>query len=308
MTKFKRHTTEEMNNWEKTQATELAKIRASQHHLIYNLVAYVVISIIEYWLAEISKSQTLRADAFNNLSGIISTFLLMMGLHIAQDVDDDDIIGARLPSGNYQAHMGSDQRVQFVRWRYETIFSLVTAVVMVAIALSVIIDGIKSRLNPASRVVPQPVALLASAQDSLSDAFTSIGTLISIGGALLFNLRWLDGATSIVVGFFILYSGLKIFFESSLNLTDYFDPRAEQEYRQTITNIPHVVKVVELKAHYNGNVVTLDASVMVNAKMTILKSFQLSEHIENVMREKFGIIDTDISFVPDPHSFSDGGL
>ena len=334
MTKFKRHTTEEMNNWEKTQANELAKIRASQHHLIYNLIAYVVISIIEYWLAEISKSQTLRADAFNNLSGIISTFLLMMGLHIAQDVDDDDIIGAQLPSGNHQAHMGSDQRVQFVRWRYETIFSLVTAVVMVAIALSVIIDGIKSLLDPASRVVPQPVALigagiasvimlvvwymnrqtglklknaalLASAQDSLSDAFTSIGTLISIGGALLFNLRWLDGATSIVVGFFILYSGLKIFFESSLNLTDYFDPRAEQEYRQTITNISHVVKVVELKAHYNGNVVTLDASVMVNAKMTILKSFQLSEHIENVMREKFGIIDTDISFVPDPHSFSD---
>ena len=124
MTKFKRHTTEEMNNWEKTQATELVKIRASQHHLIYNLVAYVVISIIEYWLAEISKSQTLRADAFNNLSGIISTFLLMMGLHIAQDVDDDDIIGARLPSGNYQAHMGSDRRVQFVRWRYETIFPL----------------------------------------------------------------------------------------------------------------------------------------------------------------------------------------
>ncbi len=31
MTKFKRHTTEEMNNWEKTQANELAKIRASQH-------------------------------------------------------------------------------------------------------------------------------------------------------------------------------------------------------------------------------------------------------------------------------------
>ncbi len=95
-----------MNNWEKTQANELAKIRASQHHLIYNLVAYVVISIIEYWLAEISKSQTLRADAFNNLSGIISTFLLMMGLHIAQDVDDDDIIGARLPSGKLSSAHG----------------------------------------------------------------------------------------------------------------------------------------------------------------------------------------------------------
>lgn len=334
MTKFKKHATAEMNNWEHTQAKELAKIRASQHHLIYNLVAYVLISVIEYWLAEMSMSQTLRADAFNNLSGIISTFLLMMGLHIAQDVDDDDIIGAKLPSGNYQAHLGTDQRVQFVRWRYETIFSLVTAVVMVAIALSVIVDGIKGLLNPASRVVPQPIALvgagiasiimlvvwymnrqtglklknaalLASAQDSLSDAFTSIGTLISIGGALLFDIRWLDGATSIVVGFFILYSGLKIFFDSSLNLTDYFDPQAEQEYRQAIMQVKPVIKVVELKAHYNGNVVTLDASVMVNAKMTILQSFQLSEHIENILREKFGIIDTDIAFVPDPHSFSD---
>ncbi|MBD5807515.1 cation diffusion facilitator family transporter [Limosilactobacillus walteri] len=334
MTKFKKHATAEMNNWEHTQAKELAKIRASQHHLIYNLVAYILISVIEYWLAEMSMSQTLRADAFNNLSGIISTFLLMMGLHIAQDIDDDDIIGAKLPAGNYQAHMGSDQRVQFVRWRYETIFSLVTAVVMVAIALSVIVDGIKGLLNPASRVVPQPIALvgagiasiimlvvwymnrqtglklknaalLASAQDSLSDAFTSIGTLISIGGALLFDIRWLDGATSIVVGFFILYSGLKIFFDSSLNLTDYFDPQAEQEYRQAIMQVKPVIKVVELKAHYNGNVVTLDASIMVNAKMTILQSFQLSEHIENILRERFGIIDTDIAFVPDPHSFSD---
>lgn len=311
MSKFKKHTKHEMAVWERTQANELAKIRAAQRHLVYNVVAYLVISIIEYWLAAISRSQTLRADAFNNLSGIISTVLLMIGLHIAQDVDDDDIIGAKLPAGNYQDHMGSDQRVQFVRWRYETIFSLVTAVVMIAIALSVIIDGIKALLNPSSRVVPQPVALigagvasvimlvvwymnrrtgrklqnaalLASAQDSLSDAFTSI-----------------------VVGFFILYSGLKIFFDSSLNLTDYFDPRAEKEYRDAILNVAKVRQVVELKAHYNGNVVTLDATLMVNSKMTVLESFQLSERIEKMLREQFGIIDADISFIPDPKSFKD---
>lgn len=334
MSKFKRHTRHEMAVWEQTQATELAKIRASQRHLIYNVAAYLLISILEYWLAAISKSQTLRADAFNNLSGIISTVLLMLGLHIAQDVDDDDIIGARLPKGNYQAHMGSDQRVQFVRWRYETIFSLVTAVVMIAIALNVIIDGIKALLSPASRVVPQPVAiigagiasvimlvvwymnrqtgrklqnaaLLASAQDSLSDAFTSIGTMIAIAGALLFDLAWLDGVTSIVVGFFILYSGLKIFFDSSLNLTDYFDPQAEKEYGDAIHDVAKVRRVVELKAHYNGNVVTLDATVMVNSKMTVLESFQLSERIEQMLREKFGIIDADISFIPDPKTFKD---
>lgn len=320
--------------WEADQGMELQKIRASQRHLIYNLLAYLSISIIEYWLAAISKSQTLRADAFNNLSGIISTVLLMLGLHIAQDINDDDIAGIKLPNMKTKQFLGGDQRIQFVRWRYETIFSLVTAVVMISIALSVITDGFHGLADSATRVVPQPIALvgagiasvimlvvwymnrqtgrklknaalLASAQDSLSDAFTSIGTMVAIGGALAFNLSWLDGATSIVVGLFILYSGVKIFFSTSLNLADYFDPKAEAEYRTAILDVHKVHQVVELKAHYNGNVVSLDATLTVNGKMTILESYQLSEKIERMLRKKFGIIDTDISFIPDPNSFKD---
>ena len=64
-------------------------------------------------------------------------------------------------------------------------------------------------------------------------------------------------------------------------------------------------KLKKLKAHYNGNVVSLDATVIVDGKMTILESYQLSEKIERTLRKKFGIVDTDISFIPDPHSFSD---
>lgn len=334
MSKLKKHVTREMRQWERSQATELSKIRASQRHLVYNVAAYCTISVLEYWLATISHSQTLRADAFNNLSGIISTVLLMMGLHIAQDVHDDDIAGAKLPDSKFQKVLGGDQRMQFVRWRYETVFSLVTAVVMVSIAFSVIGDGIKGLLNSDERVVPDPIAivgagiasaimlvvwymnrqtgrrlsnaaLLASAQDSLSDAFTSIGTMIAIAGALLFHLSWLDGVTSIVVGFFILYSGLKIFFETSLNLADYFDPKAERQYHQAIAGVKKVHKIVELKAHYNGNVVSLDATLVVDGKMSVLESYQLSEKIERMLRKKFGIIDVDISFMPDPNSFSD---
>ena len=61
----------------------------------------------------------------------------------------------------------------------------------------------------------------------------------------------------------------------------------------------------QYQAHYNGNVVSLDATVLVDAKMTILESYQLSEKIERTLRKKFGIVDTDISFIPDPGTFSD---
>ncbi|MCE2138728.1 cation transporter, partial [Streptococcus thermophilus] len=66
--------------------------------------------------------------------------------------------------------------------------------------------------------------LLAAAKDSLSDALTSIGTLISLSGVLLFKFAWLDSVASIVIGFFIFAAGLQIFRDSGLQLINYSDP------------------------------------------------------------------------------------
>lgn len=332
MSKIQEHLQEEQSNWQNEQSSERSKSKAAQRHLLYNVVAYVLISIIEYWLAMVGHSQTLRADAFNNLSGIVSTCLLLIGLHISEYNDpDNDIAGQKFSDENI---VGSGKRQQFVRWRYETIFSLITAVVMIAIAADVIFDGIKSLVQPGQHTIPEPVALigagiaavimlvvwymnrragkklqnsalLASAQDSLSDAFTSLGTLIAIGGALLLKLDWLDGATSIIVGCFILYSGIKIFLETSLNLADYFDPETEHKYRQAILQFDQVVAVADLNAHYTGNVVTVYAMVEVDAKMSVLQTYQLAEKIEKKLQQDFNVIDTYVAFVPDPQSFSD---
>lgn len=240
---------------------------------------------------------------------------------------------APLPKLN-MSQRGNDQRVQFTRFRYETVFTLVTGVVMIGIAISVISTGIINLWKPDKRVIPEPIALVgagiatvimlivwylnrragrklqnaalsASAQDSLSDAFTSIGTLISISGALIFKITWLDGATSILVGLFILYSGFKIFMDSSLNLVDYFDPEVEEEYRNVVLSVPGVAHLSELKAHYNGNIVSLDIVVMVDAKMSVLDSYRIAENIERIMHHRFGIMDTDVAFIPDPSSIDD---
>ncbi|MHC6160335.1 cation diffusion facilitator family transporter, partial [Lactobacillus delbrueckii subsp. lactis] len=63
MRNIDRHLEKEYQLWEKIQSQELAKLTAALHHLFLNLGAYFLISIIEYVLAIISHSQTLRADA-----------------------------------------------------------------------------------------------------------------------------------------------------------------------------------------------------------------------------------------------------
>lgn len=317
------HRRSEQAVWQARQQTELTKLKGAQHHLSLNVGAYLAISLIEFYLALMGHSQTLRADAFNNLSGIISSVLLMIGIHIARDIHDDDLMGKPLPEdiGN------SGQRLQLTRFHYETVFTLITGIVMIAIAASVIFSGIKSLMHTETQAVPQPItlvgaavataimlvvwwlnrragrklqnaALTAAAQDSLSDAVTSLGTMVAIGGALLFKLSWLDGVASILVGLFILSSGIKIFRESSLNLADYFDPKVEEQFRQAAAEFPAVRQVMELKAHYNGNVVTLELVIAVDPHMEVQDSYRLGEEIEAAMRLKFGIVDTDVMAIP----------
>lgn len=127
-----RHFAEEKNNWQQAEAAELKKLTSASHHLYLNVAAYLTIAVAEYWLAIVGHSQTLRADALNNLSGIISTILLLIGIHIARDVDDDDIAGAKLPTPVSNSD-GAEQRITFTRFRYQTIFTLVTGIIMIGI-------------------------------------------------------------------------------------------------------------------------------------------------------------------------------
>ncbi|MCH4058248.1 MAG: cation diffusion facilitator family transporter [Lactobacillaceae bacterium] len=327
MNEIDRHFAEEKTNWQQAEAAELQKLNSASQHLYLNVAAYLSIAVAEYWLAIVGHSQTLRADALNNLSGIISTVLLLIGIHIARDVDDDDIAGKKLPTPISNSD-GAEQRITFTRFRYQTIFTLVTGIIMIGIAGNVIYTGIQALLNAGEKTIPKPItiygaaiasiimlvvwylnrragrklqnaAVIASAQDSLSDAFTSIGTLLSIIGAILWQVTWLDGVTSILVGLFILYSGIRIFSSSSLQLADYFDPVAEQQFHDFIEAVPAVYDVRELKAHYDGNVITLDVTITVDAQMTVLESYQLAEKIERLLQLKYGIIDTDVVTVPE---------
>ncbi|GEO58111.1 cation diffusion facilitator family transporter [Companilactobacillus bobalius] len=323
MQEKKQHLQKETKEWHKIQHRELNKLRSAQHHLLFNVGAYLAISIIEFYLAEIGHSQTLRADALNNLAGIISAVLLLVGIFIARDIDDDDLMGQPLP----EDIQNNGQRLQLTRFHYETVFTLITGIVMIAISLNVIYGGFKSLMHPKLQEVPQPITLLgagvamvimivvwwmnrsaglklqnaaltAASQDSLSDALTSLGTMVAIGGALLFKISWLDGVASIIVGIFILVAGIKIFKESSLNLADYFDPKAEMQFRKVIENNPQIKKVEDINAHYSGNMVTMDVIIAVDAHMEVKDSYRLGEEIEAQMRRQFGIVDTDVMVVP----------
>lgn len=131
---------------------EIDKLRSAIKYLWINVSIYILITAVEYWLAVIGNSQALRADALNNLSGVISSGVLIIGLREATNVNDDDIIGRHLPTQSVR----SKDSLQLSRFRLETVFTLVTSFIILLIALQIIVTGIIGLFHLESKTAPKP--------------------------------------------------------------------------------------------------------------------------------------------------------
>ena len=83
-----------------------------------------------------------------------------------------------------------------------------------------------------------------------------------------------------------------------LPLINYSDPQVEKNYINTIQQIDGVNQVNAIDVQYSGSLVALSLVIAVSPRMTVAASFQLSERIEQVMRNQYGIIDTKVMFMP----------
>ncbi len=143
--------------------------------------------------------------------------------------------------------------------------------------------------------------LLQHLPKTVSDALTSIGTLFQSAALCSLTLPGLTEPPASLSEFTFSIRD-SAFSRTGLNLADYFNPKAEKQFREYIEKIDDIKEVDELKAHYNGNLVTLDVVVIIDGTMSVLESYRLGEKIESLMLKNFGIIDTDVSFIPDSAS------
>lgn len=307
---------------------EINKLNYSIRFLYINVFIYILITIVEYWLAKMGNSQALRADALNNLSGVISTGVLILGIKEATNVDDDDILGRDLPKENIR----STNSLQLSRFRLETVFTLMTSFIIILIAIQIIYSGIKGLMNLSDIESPNFVSaigasiatvlmlvvwylnyhngkklknasLQAAAKDSLGDVVTSFSTMITVLLSMALKVAFLDSAVSIVIGIFILWQGIVIFQESSLNLIDYVDPELEKDMRQDIGNIEEIRDVVDLTSRYNGNMLIVDIFVKVAAEDTAMSIYQLNKKIKEEFYQKYDVYDVTLTTIPDLEEF-----
>lgn len=312
------------NTWETIQQTTATDLRVARQHLWLSVGTYLGLFVIELSCAQLAHSQVLRADAFNNLSGIFSTSLLMTGLYMAAKTHDNDLWGAPIAPSE---QLAMSPRIQQSRFRFETLYTLVAGLVMVEIAGDIIYQATRALFSPTTPVLQSRIAgigaglstfillllwlanwhwahrlantaLVAAAQDSWTDALTSGVTVLTIVSVTTLHLPWLDSSMSVLLGGYILYTGIQIFRKNGLDLVDYFDPALEQRYRQVIDHLPAVKAVVFLKAYHDGNLIMVSVTVAVRPTMTAAEIFQLTQQVDTLMKQTFNVAATALMVIP----------
>lgn len=267
-------------------------LRAGEKGAWLSIITYFILSATKLIIGMIGDSDALKADGLNNTTDIIASVAVLIGLRISQ----------RPPDENHQ----------YGHLRAETIASLVASFIMMIVGLQVFIQA---TINVYSKdyITPSPLtgivsfvcaavmygvyrynlslskkiksaAVKAAAYDNRSDALVSFGTAIGIFGAIV-GFPIIDTITALIIGILIIKTGIEIFWESVITLTDGFDEEEVETLSVLIKNVDGVIDLVDLKGRTHGNMTFIDVTVTVNPHLNVWRSHEITEKIEATVKK-----------------------
>ena len=134
-------------------------------------------------------------------------------------------------------------------------------------------------------------AVVANAWHHRSDALSSIGTMVGIGGAILLGDKWavLDPLAAIIVSAFIIKAAWGLVMQSVNELTDASLPEAEENEILAIANAEEgVCEIHNLRTRRIGNRIAIEMHVRMPGDTSLYIAHQHASEIERRLKEKFG--------------------
>ncbi|WP_413382120.1 cation diffusion facilitator family transporter [Alkalihalobacillus sp. 1P02AB] len=281
-------------------------LKKGERGAIISIIAYLILAILKLSVGLYAGSAALKADGLNNATDIVVSIAVLVGLRMSQKPPDHDH-----PYGH---------------WKAETVASLVASFIIMVVGIQVLIGAIPALFAP-NQEAPDLIAawvggfsfvvmlfvyrynrnlgkkiksqaVTAASKDNLSDALVSIGATIGIIGAQ-FGFLWLDPLIAVMVGFVICKTAWDIFKDATHYLTDGFEKSELDECRRTALMIDDVEAVKEVKARYYGNSSVVDIVIEVNGNLDVRDAHEISDKVEEIIKEKHRAIDVNVHVEPD---------
>ena len=270
---------------------------------VWGGIINVVLLVVKFAAGIFGHSAAMIADAVHSLTDFATDVVVLIFVHL----------------GNKPADRDHD----YGHGKYETLATAIIGTSLLAVGVLIICSGagktwrvIQGEMLPSPGKVAlvaavasivlkewayrftvkvgkrcQSEAVVANAWHHRSDALSSVGTMIGVGGAILLGNRWtvLDPLASIVVSVFIVRAAWQLMMESMKELTE---ASLSDEDEAVITHIaasePGVSEVHNLRTRRVGNRIAIEMHARMLGSTPLVEAHLHATAIEHRLKEHFG--------------------
>lgn len=162
---------------------------------------------------------------------------------------------------------------------------------LIAAALSIVLKELLYRYTIYKSKKLNSQAMVANAWHHRSDAFSSIGTFIGIGGAICLGEKWriLDPLAAIVVSIFIMKVSLQLLKPCVDELLERSLPKeTEDRILEIIQSFSKVSSPHHLRTRRIGNHMAIEVHIRMNGNTPLVEAHSLATQIEKELKAEFG--------------------
>ena len=269
---------------------------------IGSIVNFVLV-VLKFVAGIVGHSAAMVADAVHSLSDFVTDIIVIVFVRISGKPEDE-------------SH-------DYGHGKYETLATAIIGLILLFVGVGILYNGAKSvveALGGKALGVPsiwalivagvsillkellyrytiyknrklESQALVANAWHHRSDALSSIGTFIGIGGAIILGDRWriLDPIAAIVVSIFIMKVAIELLKPCVDELLERSLPAdTEADIMQVILSFDEVSAPHHLRTRRIGNHIAIEVHIRMRGDMTLHDAHLVTQNIESALKQKFG--------------------
>ena len=282
-------------NEKDTKPDETAVIRKLS---LVGIIGNVFLSAFKFIAGIMGNSSAMVSDAVHSLSDVFATFIAFLGVRFGRREAD-----ASHPYGHERIEslaaivlglillvtgvgIGWVGLEKILAGNYESLpipgmIALVAAIVSIAVK-----EGMFWYTRHWARVI-RSSAFEADAWHHRSDAMSSIGALVGVGGSML-GYPVLDPIASVVICLFILKQGISIIYDALKKMLDTScGEHFEEEVRQLVDAENQVGHIDMLRTRMFGDKVYIDMEIAIDGSMQLTDAHAIAERVHDDIEHAF---------------------
>lgn len=250
----------------------------------------------------VGHSAAMVADAVHSLSDFVTDVIVILFVRISGKPQDE---GHDYGHGKYEtlatAIIGIILFFVGVGILYNGAISIIDTLggkplakpsiwALIVAAISILAKELLYRYTILKGKLLNSQALTANAWHHRSDALSSIGTLIGIGGAICLGEQWhiLDTIAAIVVSIFIMKVAVQLLKPCVDELLERSLPAdIEKKILDIVLSFPEVSAPHNLRTRRIGNNIAIEIHIRMNGEMSLSEAHNIATKIERRLKDEF---------------------